>query len=381
MSHPLHLLLQVANRTLTQTWSQSVYLSEPQLIKQSKSTLIFRCRLNHGPDGIPSVVLKYIRSKPERGFCEWASLEFLSQLPTPHGAAPRFYAGDPQGAFFIMADLGPALTLVDLLQGSDPERPAGALHQMGTTMARLQIATQGYEDQLQKFRHRLPLPPLPNCQQEAEVWRFTNQKEIWNWLYVTGCPVPTGLETSIQCIAHAYANPGPFLSWTAGDPSPTNHIFHDHQLTLLDFEFSGFRHGLCDLAGWPMIYPLPDPWIQALITGFRSYFPGPNDQEFDQAMAYLSAYWGCNIIGWISPHILQADAPWPTGYWQMRPALLAAITRLGKISAPWPELAPLSEAALSLEKALRQIWPEWADIPNPMPPWPVLKTLGENPHL
>lgn len=370
MYHPL--LLQMASQQLSHIWQASVRLSEPQLIKRGSRTLIFRCPVATGPSDIPSVILKYICSKPDQGFCEWSSLEFLSQLPNPQGWAPRFYGGNSQAAFVLMADVGPGLRLYDLLTGTDPAPIPPALTQLGTAMARLQRATQGHEAQLQALQQRLPMPILPNRQQEAEIWRFSNQQALWNWLYVTGCRIPSGLATCLQTIAHTYANPGPFLSWTPGDPSPTNHLFANEQAYLLDFEFGGFRHGLYDLCAWPILYPLPETWLTHLIAAFRAQYQEVNDQLFAQHMAHLTAYWGCNLLARIPPHILQADAPWPTGYWHMRPALLAGLSRLSQLSAPWPELAPLATAATTLTKALRACWPEGSEITHSLPPWPVL---------
>ena len=67
---------------------------------------VWRCRVAGGPSGLPtSVIVKHFKSEPDRGFDDWASLEFLTRAGTAPALCPRFLAGDARAQVFVIEDL------------------------------------------------------------------------------------------------------------------------------------------------------------------------------------------------------------------------------------------------------------------------------------
>ncbi len=77
-----------------------------------------------------------------------------------------------------------------------------------------------------------------------------------------------------------------------------------------------------------------------------------------------------------SPDVIRQNHPW-ADTWTAREAVLAAVSRLERIAAPFVQLKAVSEAAGILTKALHSRWPELGSVEDVLPQWTALKSLSK----
>lgn len=158
-------LAQAAQQLMQQRFGRRVVLGDAVLIEERGRSLVIRCGVQ-GHAGLQSVIVKHNTGDDERGFTDWASLQFLSGIEQANGIAPRFYAGDPAARIVVMEDLGGSRSLADVLDSSDEtmETPRG----LALPMARLVAATAGREDQPRQLREAPPGAGSPGRKHKAE---------------------------------------------------------------------------------------------------------------------------------------------------------------------------------------------------------------------
>jgi hypothetical protein len=363
---------------LRRALGENVDLRKLERIKDGSRCEVFRCAVSVPSSGIASVIIK--RKKPvpeaERAYTDWASLSFLSQLPGTRGIAPRFYGGDPVEGIYAIEDLGGSRSLEDVLTGRDPAALRKTLRALAIQTARLHAQTMGREEEFARICRSLPDTGVPGRRQEAERWLGSRTK-LYDWLGALRCRLPSGFEVSLEQITHLFAEPGPFLAFTHGDPAPTNNHVAGDDVRLLDFEFGGFRHALYDLTAWYVLCPLPEGLVEEMSQAYRAELAttcsaAADDTLYREAWAHLCAYRALAIMTWLPCDLLDKDRPW-AGDWSGRGAALAAVSRLRLAAADVEGLAPVTEAATLLREALRARWP---DLGDGLPPWPVLHSAS-----
>lgn len=375
-------IAQNAEQLLRQEFGQTLRLTEPRLLKDKTRSLIVRCTVQAAPADatLPAtVIIKQMNTDIARGFSDWASLAYLATLPAVGGLVPRFLAGDASERFFVMTDLGGSASLEDLLQQSAPEPALAALRALAVTMARLSGATLSGEEGFTAIRSALPGADGLGRQAEAEQWR-RKQAKIVDWWAAANCPLPAGFLAGLEQIAAVYAEPEPFLSFSHGDPAPTNNHIGAGQVNLLDFEYGGFRHALYDITGWNILCPLPRVCVQAMNAVFRQELArtcaaAADQRAYAEAWAALCAFRALALLTWIPPATLAANRPWVDERWTSRHAVYAALARLQAATLDSVTLASVGEAAGRLLKVLRQQWPELADAEDVATEWPALAGL------
>lgn len=359
-----------AARALSAALARPVALARPRLLKAASRAVVARYDAVGEALPWPSVVVKFIRDDPATGFGEWAALALLGDLPGAAGVAPAFLAGASAQRVFVMEDLGPGLAL-DAALARDP---AAALVALARTMARLHAATPGAEPRFDALRRALPAAPGPHRSAEAAAWLAARERAL-AWTAALGLAPPAGLDACLEQVAARFADPGPWLALTHGDPAPSNAHFAGPAARLLDFEYGAFRHALYDLAAWNTLCPLPQPAVALMRRVFREALaealPTAGDDElFDEAWAALCAYRALAMLTWVSPAVLAADRPF-VAPWTARQAVLAAAARLAAAAAPVRALAPVAALAAGLERALAARWPELGP-PAALTPFPLL---------
>ncbi len=133
-------LVRAAERLLKVQHGSSVRLSEPVVIDRRDRSLTLRCAVS-GWDTTASVVIKRNHGDDERGFSDWASLQFLTDVAGD--VAPCFYAGDVRARFFVMEDLGASRSLEQIFSDGDESASVDALRSLAITMARLSSSRTG----------------------------------------------------------------------------------------------------------------------------------------------------------------------------------------------------------------------------------------------
>ena len=145
----------------------------------------------------------------------------------------------------------------------------------------------------------------------------------------------------------AFDEPGSMLSFSHGDPAPSNTLLRaDGEVVLIDFEYAGARHRGYDLAGWHVLCPLAPILLDALHEGYG--------REIDNLDA-LIVWRAVQVVGMNRTELLETDREFAPG-WSARASLLTALRRGGEHE---PGLLPLHDA-------LAKRWPDAADR---LPTW------------
>jgi len=324
-------------------------------------------------------MIKQIKEEPVRGFSDWASLAFLSELPEAAGLVPRFYGGDVPNRFFLMEDLGSGSPLQEILTGSDPVASRAALRALASQMGRLQAASLGKQARFEAIRAALPEREGLGREREAAHW-LENRAKIEAWFLALDCAIPTDFEAGLKLISETYRQSDDFLAFTHGDPAPSNNHFREGQARLLDFEYGGFRHALYDIAGWNILCPLPADCVREMSRCFREElaqaFPAARDEaRFAQEWAAVCAYRALAMLTWIPPDVLRQNRAWADN-WTMREAVFTALSRLREGMKGFPPWEAVGEGAGILLEALRKRWPEYARREELLPQWSGLRAPG-----
>jgi hypothetical protein len=339
---------------------QEVQVVEVQLLKDATRTVVARVALSPGA-WAPTVIVKVIRDDAATGFSEWAALAFLSQHAPTQGMAPTFLGGDLTQRMFVMEDLGPGRSLHEVLTDGSAGEAARALAQLARQMARLHGLTLGTEGVFEAIRATLPAGAGLGRAHEAAAWQVATSA-LEHWLAAIGSTAPSGLGAVCAAVADVYAAPGPWLSFSHGDPAPSNNHLAGDRVRLLDFEYGAVRHALYDLSAWNILCPLPASAVVLMQDAFRAelgaWMPEARDAAtFAAAWATLCAYRGLALLSWVAPAVLAADRPM-VGAWSARQAVLAAVSRTAAATVAVPALAPITAATAQLRVALGARWPE-----------------------
>jgi hypothetical protein len=167
------------------------------------------------------------------------------------------------------------------------------------------------------------------------------------------------------------------VSWTQGDPAPSNVLFTPNRAWLVDFEYGGWRHALHDLAQWAVRVPLPNPWHATLAETVReSLLRGgiyADDAAFGMDLAVMQAYAAVYMLGWLPvAEVVAADRPWVDG-WTVRDALICATGRGASAARDVPGLEPVAHWLATLHVAARSRWPERG---TGEPDWHAIASAG-----
>lgn len=118
----------------------------------------YRLVVTEAPAGTPtSVVVKRAQAEPglplnpdategnpaQPLLEEWAGLAFLNSVLPDKSLVPTFYAGDRSACMLVLEDLGKHPSLIDALQGSDPEYARECLTLHAQAVAELHAHTLG----------------------------------------------------------------------------------------------------------------------------------------------------------------------------------------------------------------------------------------------
>ena len=362
-------MLEAAERVLQERVSLGVRLSKPEVVAERDRSLVVRLAAE-GLQDLGSVVVKRNWGDDERGFTDWASLEFLSGLEGAVEIAPRFYGGDPSGRFFVMEDLGESRNLEDVLEGrGGPATEAaviGHLRAMAVPMARLVAATLGKEETFRGLRTALPGSEGLGRRPEAERWLGARER-FKRWSRELGPPPPSGFDAALRFVAGAYTEPGEYLTFSHGDPAPSNNHLAGSKVRLVDFEYAAYRHALYDITAWYVLCPLPEAWIRETEIAFRQTLSETrvkalveDDDRYRLEWAKMCAYRALAMLTWFPEDLLERDREWTPG-WTGREAMISTALRLHHATASIPALASLSVFGAGIADVLQARWPELGD--------------------
>ncbi|MBW3625685.1 MAG: hypothetical protein KY468_20010, partial [Armatimonadetes bacterium] len=356
-------LITSAEALLRRSLDESIRLHDPETVKDGIRCRVVRCRVRSDRPSLSSVILKQNRSSPEEGrfFTDGASLQLLSSIPEARGIAPAFLAGDAEQGLCCIEDLGGSESLEHVLLHGTREDALGRFRRLAEVTARMHAATRGREEEFLRLRHALPEPECVDRKRDADTWR-ANLPKLLAWFEAVGVDLPRGFEAGCESLATTYADPGHFLTFTHGDPAPSNNHVRGDRVRLLDFEYGGYRHALYDLTAWQVLCPMPEDFIEGMCEAYRERGTErgtlwEDEEAFRDGWARMCAYRALAILTWVPPSVL-AENRSRVGEWTARHAVLSALERMAEAAGGATAFASVTDAADRLERRLRDLWPE-----------------------
>jgi hypothetical protein len=227
-------IVQVASAALGDT------LSSPVDLGGTDRSIVLRCRSSNG-----SVVVKAYRDSPDAVVTytnEAAGLTF--------GGGPELLAIDQPERVLVMADLGTAPTLADLLLGADFDAACDGLITWAVALGRLAADTADRRDEFDLIRSRFDTgePEILGVDWLAESFEYLPEA-----VAAVDVKTATGFDDELASLLD-----NRYYAFSPGDTCPDNNLMTDRGMRLLDFEGAGFRPVFLDAAYCRV--PFPTCW-------------------------------------------------------------------------------------------------------------------------
>jgi hypothetical protein len=202
----------------------------------------------------------------------------------------------------------------------------------------------------------------------AYEWLAAAGRQAAGALDVTPAP---GAEADLAALVAAVREPGPWLTYTHGDPCPDNARRAAGRWRLLDFEFGDYRHALTDGVYGRMGFPscwcagsVPPPVERRMEAAYRAELargcPIAGDAAaFAEAVVAGCAYWALTLCAWSSlPELMARDSPW--GLVGRRQRLVLRFDAFARSAEATGHYAALGATFRAMTVKLRARWPSEA---------------------
>ncbi|MCC9310610.1 hypothetical protein LN042_26665 [Kitasatospora sp. RB6PN24] len=283
-------------------------LSDPADLGGSGRSTVLRARAASGR----SVIVKAFTQTPEarRAFTGEAAGLALGV------AGPELLAVDPEQRLLVVADLGTAPTLADLLLGDDPAAAERALSAWARGLGELAVAAAPRRAEFDGLwsRYRLGLPAW-----HEEPWAAQNAAALPAALAAAGVAPAPGLAAELDRIGTTCGERYP--AFTPGDTCPDNNLITPGGLRLIDFEAACFQSVFLTAAYCRMpfsscwcVFTLPPGWAERVERTYREQVVAVHPELADDAvweagLAAAVAVWTVDATVRLLPRVLTEDAP------------------------------------------------------------------------
>ncbi|MFF7994492.1 hypothetical protein ACFZDG_32515 [Kitasatospora xanthocidica] len=337
-------------------------LSDPVDLGGSKRTTVLRCRTADGR----SVVLKAYTGGPDalRGFTAEAAGLSLGL------AGPAVLGVDPEVPLLVLADLGDAPTLADVLLGDDPKAAEEGLLAWAGGLGRLAARSVDRRAELTRLwaRYDRGLPTW-----DDDPWIPRVAAALPGRLEAAGVTVPPGLADELARIGTAGGEEYP--AFTPGDTCPDNNLLTPDGLRLIDFEAASFQSVFLTAAYCRMpfatcwcVFALPAGLARRIEAAYRAevvpIFPAlAEDAVWEAGMREAVAVWTVNATVSLLPRTAE-DGP-------MHRTRRPVATRRQVLKHRWETAAEL-EGFPAFTETMRRLLREVADgwQVDPLPGYP-----------
>ncbi|MEU9044918.1 MULTISPECIES: hypothetical protein [unclassified Kitasatospora] len=343
-------------------------LSDPVDLGGSSRTSVLRCRTADGR----SVVVKAYTGGPDalRGFTAEAAGLSLGL------AGPPVLGVDPEVPLLVLADLGDAPTLADVLLGDDPKAAEDGLLAWAVGLGRLAARSVDRRADLTRLwaRYDTGLPTWAD-----EPWIARNAADLPGVLEAAGVAVPGGLVEELARIGTAGAEEYPAFS--PGDTCPDNNLLTPDGLRLLDFEVACYQSVFLTAAYCRMpfatcwcVFALPAGIARRIEAAYRAevvpVYPAlAEDAVWEAGMTRAVAVWTTNATLRLLPRTAE-DGP-------MHRTRRPVATRRQVLRHRWETAARL-EGFPAFTETMRRLLREVADgwQVEPLPGYPCFAHEG-----
>lgn len=351
-------LLVPVQRALEAAWGAPVTLGEPERL--GKRDHVVRVPLRAAPTGATSVVVKEPRNDGFRQFAsEWAALEALSGAEQP--VPPRLLAASSDPPFLVMEDVGGAPTLASLLLGEDRAAASAALIAYAEGIADLHAVGITEVDTFERRMRELGCTPTATGYETAFPVG-TNRAAWCALLDELGIDDSGSVDTDLDAVATAIAEPGAYLGIVHGDPCPDNVRLVDGGLRVYDFEYAAIGHVLLDAAYLSVPFPtcwcvasLPTPLVARANAAYRERLGIVDAVGWHRQLALACAAW---LVATVPRQIDQARDANPTwGITTVRERIAGRLSRFVDRTTAVDALPALTESMRKLRDLLVDRWP------------------------
>ncbi|WP_259294669.1 hypothetical protein [Streptomyces canus] len=319
-----------------------------------------------------SVIVKAFGDEPEslRGFTAEAAGLSLGI------AGPEVLGVDPEVPLLVMADLGNAPTLADVLLGSDPTAAESGLRAWARGLGQLAAAS---------VHRRADLALLWSRYDKGmrswgdEPWIAQRATDLLALLDGAGLAVPPGLAGELARIGTAGGEEYP--AFTPGDTCPDNNLLTSQGLRLIDFEAACYQSVFLTAAYCRMpfsscwcVFTLPTGIATEIEQTYRAELVGvypalAEDEVWQAGMRQAIAVWTMDATVRMLPHTVEDEPLHRT----RRPVP----TRRQVLRHRWEVASTLEEFpafAQTMRLLLREIAGGW-DV-APLPGYPAFGNRG-----
>ncbi|GIH92162.1 hypothetical protein ACFFMN_18075 [Planobispora siamensis] len=339
-------------------------LSAPVDLGGSRRSTVLRCRTAEGD----SVIVKSFSGEPEALRCFASEAAGLSLGL----AGPRLLGVDSTVPLVVMADLGDAPSLADVLLGRDPRAAAEGLLTWARGLGRLAAGSVRRRADLARLWARygggMRAP-------EDEPWMQESAAALLAQLAEAGIAAPSGLAGELEEIRTVVGKEYP--AFTPGDTCADNNLLTPEGLRLIDFEAACFQSVFLTAAYCRMpfatcwcVFRIPAGPAEEVEDAFRAevvtaYPALAGDAVWQAGMRRAIAVWTVFMTVHLLPRTAQ-DGP-------MHRTRRPVPTRRQVLRYRWETAAAIEEYpafAETMRLLLREIAGRWRDTP-PLPVYPA----------
>ncbi|WP_240167562.1 hypothetical protein [Streptomyces noursei] len=271
--------------------------------------MVMRCSLDGGAG---SVIVKVFSDQPEgrRSFTSEAVGLSLGL------AGPALLGVDAAASVVVMEDIGPALSLADVLVGADASAAVRGLRDWARELGLLAAAPT---ERREEFGRLWKQYDKGMVSWGDEPWIERNGQELMAALEAGGIVAPAGLAAELQQIATAGERE--YLGFTPGDPCPYNALFAPGGVRLIDFEMSGYLPVFLTAAycrsPFPScwcVYRMPEQVAAEAERTFRAevvraYPELAEDAVWEAGMRWATAVWTVDATAYWLRQVAAEDGP------------------------------------------------------------------------
>lgn len=388
-------LIPVIEHLLTEAWAGNARLTEAETLSEDKC---YRCVVKGSSVDTPaSVIVK--KARPEPGIPidpdstkgnpsqplleEWAGLTFLNNVLPDTGLMPRFYGGDRASCLIVFEDLGQGSSLVEALQGTNPDYARECLTMHAQAVAELHAHTLGKEARYWQIRDALGPRGVPR---DWKLWGNLLDTQGWGNLRALRAELRKGFDRIGQQVGTAFwdeydslvtamESPSPFRAYVHNDSCPDNTFITPGRLRLIDFERGGYHLCLLDAAYCRLSMPhcywanrLPADVAPMVERAYRQRLSQAlpeigDDRRFAVAMTEACAYWIISNGMWMIHRDFEKDFNWGIATWRQR-----VLLRLEQFAATTEEFAHLPAMGAAAWETLALLKGHWTCDRMPLYP-------------
>lgn len=305
-------VVQAAERLLEKRTGAGVTLADAVDLGGSGDSIVVRVRVAENPFSLPrTLVLKQIREDSGAGLegfrREAVSYKFANSLIGSNRPGPELIASDIDERLLVLADLGDAPAMGDLLTRRDEAEVTRSLVALTQALGRMHANTFGREEDyialLKRNKGEVAVDPLL-----GQVTEAADQVPAL-------LAAELGVTVTDEVIAAAKAGaqmfgPGGLRAFSTADLCPDNILVNESGVKFLDYEWGGFRDAVLDISYVLASFPaclctlrVDKDQARAMIDAWRAEVTGVFPQLRDDQVLFGRLIDAMLIWTWLSTYL------------------------------------------------------------------------------